>query len=63
MPKLAGVLGFRGPSKMSRNLAYLVIAVLAVAVVVLGYQYYQDQQNTAGIHIKIGNGGASIEAK
>ncbi len=48
---------------MSRNVAYIVIAVLAAATLILGYQYYRQQQNTAGIHIQFGNGGASIEAK
>ena len=48
---------------MIRNVTYVIIAVLAVAVSILGYQYYREQQNTASIHIKFGNGGASIEAK
>jgi len=48
---------------MSRNVLYIVIVVLAVAGVVLGYQYYREQQKTTGIHIDVGNGGASIETK
>jgi RsiW-degrading membrane proteinase PrsW (M82 family) len=48
---------------MSRNVLYLVIGALAVVVAVLGYQFYQDQQNTTGVEIKLGDGGVSIEKK
>jgi predicted negative regulator of RcsB-dependent stress response len=48
---------------MNRNILYLIIGALAVVAVVLGYQFYQDQQNTTGVEIKIGGGGVSIEEK
>jgi len=48
---------------MSRNVLYLVIAVLAVAAVVFGYQLYQDRQKTTGIEINVGKSGISIEKK
>jgi hypothetical protein len=48
---------------MSRNVLFLVIGVLAVAALVLGYQYYREQQKTSGVHIDVGKGGASIETK
>ena len=47
---------------MNRNVLYVVIAALAVAAVVLGYQYYQEQQKS-GIQIDVGKGGISIETK
>ena len=47
---------------MSRsNIVYMVIGALVRAVVVLGYQLYQRQNQ--GVQINIGPGGASIEAK
>jgi predicted negative regulator of RcsB-dependent stress response len=48
---------------MNRNVLYLVIGGLAVVVAVLGYQFYQERQNTTGVEIKIGDGGVSIEKK
>ena len=47
---------------MNRNVITLVIAVLAVAVVVLAYQLYQER-NKSGVAISIGNSGISIEMK
>jgi predicted negative regulator of RcsB-dependent stress response len=48
---------------MNRNLLYLVIGVLVVAVLVVGYQFYQEQQKTTGIDINVGKGSISIETK
>jgi predicted negative regulator of RcsB-dependent stress response len=48
---------------LNRNVLYLVISVLAVAVVVFGYQLYQERQKTTGIEINVGKGGISIEKK
>jgi RsiW-degrading membrane proteinase PrsW (M82 family) len=48
---------------MNRNALYLVIGVLAVALVVVGYLFYQERQKTSGIDINIGDGGISIETK
>ena len=47
---------------MNRNSAYLVIAVLAIAAVVLGYQLYQERHKS-GVEISVGNRGISIEKK
>jgi hypothetical protein len=48
---------------MSRNALYLVIGLFAVAAVVAGYMYYQEQQKTSGIQIDLGNGSLKIETK
>ena len=48
---------------MSRNALYLVIGLFALAAVVAGYMYYQEQQKTSGIHIDLGNGSLTIETK
>ncbi len=47
---------------MSRNVLYLIIGALVVVTGVLGYWYYQDQQQPKGVEIKIGDGGVSIES-
>jgi hypothetical protein len=51
---------FRG---MNRNLLYLAIGALVVALIVVGYLFYQERQKTSGIDINIGDGGISIETK
>ena len=47
----------------SRNVLYLVIALLAVTSAVLGYQLHQERQKTTGIQINLGERGISIEKK
>ena len=47
---------------MNRNVLYVVIGALAVAVLVLGYMYYREQQKPSGVEIRIGEGGVSIES-
>lgn len=44
---------------MNRNILYLLIAVLAVGIAVVGYLYYEESQS--GVSIEIGKDGAKIE--
>ena len=46
---------------MNRNLLYAICAVFGVAVVVLGYQVYQDRQKPEGFEIKVDDSGISIQ--
>ena len=49
---------------MSRsNILYLIVGALFVAVVVLGYQLYQERKKPEGVNINLGPGGISIEKK
>jgi hypothetical protein len=48
---------------MNRNVLYIVVAVLAVASAVFGYQLYQERQKATGIEISVGERGISIEKK
>jgi predicted negative regulator of RcsB-dependent stress response len=48
---------------MNRNVLYLVVGGLIVAVVIVGYQLYQERQKTTGIEINVGKSGISIEKK
>jgi RsiW-degrading membrane proteinase PrsW (M82 family) len=48
---------------MNRTVLYLIIGGLAVAIVVLSYQFYQDRQKTTGIEIDVGKSGITIEKK
>lgn len=48
---------------MNRNTLYFIIGALAVGIAVLGYKFYQDQQDPEGVEISIGRGGITIEEK
>ena len=48
---------------MNRNVLYLVIGALVVAIAIFGYQLYQERQKTAGIEINVSKSGVSIEKK
>lgn len=47
---------------MNRNILYLVIVLLAVAVSALGY-YYQEQKTASGVDITVDDQGLSIQKK
>jgi hypothetical protein len=46
---------------MSRNQLYAICAVFGVAIVVLGYMFYEDRQKPKGVEIKIDDNGISIQ--
>ena len=48
---------------INRNTLYLIVGVLAVLVVVLGYQLYQERKEPQGMQINVGPGGITIEKK
>ena len=45
------------------NILYLIIGALAIMVVVLSYQLYQERHQPEGVHIDVGPGGLSIQGK
>jgi hypothetical protein len=45
------------------NTLYVIIAVLAVAVVILGVLYYQEKQATHTVSLSLGDKGVSIQSK
>ena len=45
---------------MPRNVLFLVLGLLIAAVLVLGYLYYQERQQS-GVDIQIGKKGVQIE--
>ena len=47
----------------NRNVMYLIIGVLAVAVGVLGYNLYQAKQQPQGVQINVGPDGLKIQSK
>jgi hypothetical protein len=57
------LLAKRNLEAMNRTILYLIIGALVVVAAVLGYQVYQDRQETAGIQINVGKSGISIEKK
>ena len=48
---------------INRNTLYLIVGALAVAVVALGYQLYQERKEPQGMQINVGPGGIKIEKK
>lgn len=47
----------------NRNVLYLIVGALVVAVAVLGYNLYQDRKEPKGVQINLGERGISIEKK
>jgi hypothetical protein len=47
----------------NRNALYLIIAVLVVAVSVLGYNLYQAKKEPEGLQINVGPNGLKIQNK
>jgi predicted negative regulator of RcsB-dependent stress response len=47
----------------NRNIMYLIIGALIVAVGVLGYNLYQTKQQPEGLQINLGPNGLKIENK
>ena len=48
---------------MKRNVLYLIFGAVGVAALILGYQFYQDRQNSSGVEINIDDNGISIQKK
>ena len=47
----------------NRNILFLVIGVLIVAVGVLGYNLYEAKKQPDGVQINVGPGGLKIQSK
>ncbi|MET3838389.1 hypothetical protein [Bradyrhizobium sp. OAE829] len=47
----------------NRNVMYLIIGVLVVAVGVLGYNLYQARKQPEGVQINLGPDGLKIQSK
>ena len=47
----------------NKNVLYLIIGVLAVAVAVLGFNLYQAKQQPEGLQINVGPDGLKIKTK
>ena len=47
----------------NRNMLYAIVGALVIAVGVLGYKVYQDNQEPKGLSIKLGPGGVKIQNK
>ena len=48
---------------INRNLLFLIIGALAVAVGVLAYNLYEAKKEPKGVHINVGPGGPKIDSK
>lgn len=47
----------------NKNVLYLIIGVLVVAVGVLGFNLYQAKKQPEGLHINVGPDGLKIQNK
>ncbi|MDP1867565.1 hypothetical protein [Bradyrhizobium sp.] len=47
----------------NRNLMFLIIGALIVAVGVLGYSLYEAKKKPDGVQINVGPGGLKIQSK
>ena len=47
----------------NRNVLFLIIGALIVAVGVLGYNLYQTKKEPEGVQINVGPGGQKIQSK
>ena len=47
----------------NRNILFLIIGALFVAVAVLGYNLYQEKKEPKGLQINVGPNGLKIEGK
>ena len=47
----------------NRNVMYLIIGVLVIAVGVLGYNLYQTKKQPEGLQINVGPDGLKIQSK
>ena len=47
----------------NRNVMYLIIGVLVIAVGVLGYNLYQVKKQPEGLQINVGPDGLKIQSK
>ena len=51
------------PMPANRNVLYLIIGALIVAVGVLGYNLYQTKKEPEGLQINVGPSGLKIQNK
>lgn len=48
---------------VSRNVLFMIIGGLIVAIAALGYKVYQDNKEPKGVQLNIGPAGISVEKK
>jgi len=48
---------------MKQNFLYFIFGAVGAAIVILGYQFYQDRQKSSGVEINIDDSGISIQKK
>lgn len=53
----------QGAHMTNRNILFLALGALIVAVGVMGYFLYEEKKEPDGVQISIGRGGISVEEK
>jgi hypothetical protein len=59
----AGILDRSTPVAVNKNMLYLIIGVLVVAVGVLGYNLHEARKQPEGVQINLGPDGLKIKSK
>ena len=61
--RVTGMNNHGGFMPMNRNIMLLTVAVLCVAVGVLGYKVYEDNREPKGVQINLGPSGITVDKK
>jgi hypothetical protein len=66
LSSIGGVVGMNdqgGFMPINRNVLLLTVAVLCVAIGVLGYKVYEDNREPKGVQINLGPSGITVDKK
>ena len=63
LPRVFGMANEGGTMPINRNMLFLVIGALVVAVGVLSWKVYEDNREPKGVQLNIGPQGISVEKK
>lgn len=67
LSSIGGVIGMNSTKgvfmPINRNVLLLTVAVLCVAIGVLGYKVYEDNREPKGVQINLGPGGITVDKK
>lgn len=61
--RVTGMNNHGGLMPINRNIMLLTVAVLCVAVGVLGYKVYEDNREPKGVQINLGPSGITVDKK
>ena len=63
LPRVICATGASIHMPITRNVLFLIVGALIVAVAALGYKVYNDHKEPKGVQLNIGPGGISVQKK